>query len=153
MEVILQKEMKLRRAPKKRAPVKKHNITQLKKELRQVMMKHGMKSTHASHAIKHLHGAGFFDFIKKAVGAVKKGIGFYNEHKDAIHGAIGKAKEVYGKAKDAYEGYKEDGLRGAFKKVAGGSKSGGGKSGGRRLRKKGVARSSPWITKCKEYAS
>lgn len=148
MEIILEKEIERKRMPKR------SNVTKLKKDLREVMKHHGMQSKHISHAIKHLDGAGFFDFIKKAVGAVKKGISFYNENKDAIHGAIGKAKDVVGKAKSAYEGYKEDGLRGAIKKVAGGSKSGG------RLRAKraggsksgGARNPSAWVSKCKAYA-
>lgn len=154
MEIILEKEVERKKAPRK------SNVTQLKKDLRAIMKHHGMHSKHITQAINHLEGGGFFDFIKKAVGAVKKGISFYNENKDAIHGAVGKVKDAVGKAKDVYEGYKEDGLRGALKKVTGGSKSGGAK----RLRRTGGSKSggsksggakkqaSPWITKCKEYA-
>jgi hypothetical protein len=71
------------------------------------MRKHGIPAKHAKEAIKMIHGAGFFDFIRK-VG--KKAIDFYGKHKDTIH-KVG--RQVIKHAPKAIEGYKKNGLRGA----------------------------------------
>ena len=104
----------------------------LKKDIQAVLRQHKVKNMRKH--INHMDGSGLFDSI---VGAVSKGVKFYNDNKDTIHKVAKLAVEHAPKAIELY------------KKVKGGARSAGARSAGKRTLPPALK---AWQEKCKEYA-
>ena len=139
MEIIFEKIAKKHTKPHSK---KARKNTPLKREIQEVLRRHKVKNMR--HHLKHMEGSGLFDSI---VGAVSKGVKFYNDHKETIHKV---ANAVVKHAPKALE---------LYKKVRGGARSAGARSAGSEsnLAERGKRVLPPalkeWHTKCKEYAS
>ena len=123
----------------------------LKKDIQAVLRHHKVKNMR--HHMKHMAGSGIFDSI---VGAVNKGVEFYNKNKDTIHKAVDLGVKHAPKALDLLKKIK-GGKRTAGRRVGrprlsevvlGGIRSGGIRSGGKRKLPEALGQ---WIKDVKEY--